>query len=155
MTTTIFNYGINCSENISTFIYSVDEERVIESLDEYNNLPIPLPSHMYIRITNEKSTVSYFWLDDNERKPFDIPEDNFWLIENIVNSAGKFIGKMIIQPDKIPNADRKPPYNSRTYFRLTNGKDYQIVYNGKTILKIEPQQCWKIDSFPNLSDDRR
>jgi hypothetical protein len=146
MTTTIFNLAQIGSQKDECFIYSVDERRVVESLDEYNNIPIPMPSHLYIRITHGLTTSS-LCLTDNERNAIDIPEDDFWVIENVVNGLGNISGRMLLQPETFSSRDRQQPYNCRTFFRLVHGKDYRIVYNGKTVLTIVPQQSWKITSI--------
>ena len=141
MTTTIFDFARTIGSKNHHFIYSVDEDQVIEFYDNYNHLPLPMPSHMYIHIEDDGLTTSSLFLTDNDRRPVDIPEEDFWVIENLINSVGNSSGRVLVEP-QYPSCH----YNNKTFFRLVNGKKYQIVYNGKKILKIEPQGCWNITS---------
>jgi hypothetical protein len=139
MSTTIFDFAPTIGTKNNHFIYSVDECQVIEYYDNYNHLPLPMPSHMYIHIVDDGLTNSSLFLRDNKRIPMDIPKDIFWVIENHKNSVGENGLRVLIEPETV-----KLLNNDKNFFKLGIGKSYQIVYNGKTILTIEPHRSWKI-----------
>ena len=128
------------------YIYSVDEERVVDPTD-ITSAPLPLPSHLYIHIEQCGRNTSYLYLTDNMRNYIDIPEDDsFWVINSVENDDGIIHTRLLIDPEKISSVDRAPPYNLRTSFRLISGKNYRVVYKCKNILNIRDQKTWKITS---------
>ena len=128
------------------FIYSVDEGEV-KTLGDFNDAPMPMPSHLYIHIQQCGQNISYLHLTDNMRNEIDIPDDDrFWVIENTESINGTIFRRILLETEIVSKVDRNQPYNLHTTFKLISGNNYRVVYNCKTILQIRAHQSWKIVS---------
>jgi len=156
MPTTIFNFlPEHQCHDYQHFIYNLDEQQVVESPNDFNKLPTPLPSKLYLHIEQQCLSYSVLYFTDEMHAFVDVPEDDFWLIENQEYTDGIIHTRILLdsekmsilnQVQKMSTLNQVQPYSLKTYFKLRGGHHYQIRYKNSPIVAIRAQQSWKIVS---------
>jgi hypothetical protein len=147
MPTTIFNFSPEHQcHDYQHFIYNLDEQIIVQCPNDFNKLPTPLPSKLYLHIVKQCLSYSVLYFTDEMHAFVDVPEDDFWLIENQEYTDGIIHTRILLDSEKMSTLNQLQPYSLKTYFKLRGGHHYQIRYKNSPIIAVRAQQYWKIVS---------
>lgn len=149
MSSTIFNFlPEHQCHDYQHFIYDLDNQQVVESPENFGKTPTPLSSKLYLNIEQQGPSYSVLYFTNEMHAFVDVPEDDFWLIENQEYIDGVIHTRILLdfEKKKMTPFDQLPPCHLKTYFKLHGGKKYQIRYKNSPIIAIRAQQSWKIVS---------
>ena len=105
----------------------MEDQTVVQGPNDFNKLPTPLPSKLYLHIEQIGPSSSILTFTDEMHALVDVPENDFWLIENQEYQDGVIHTKILLQSEKKSTIDHMYPHNNKkTYFKLYGGKNYQI-----------------------------
>ena len=99
-----------------------------------------------LHIVKANIHVSYVYFTSKD-KNIDIPSSILILAPDQKNSSILYenpVRKYIIEPEMMKPTNEYKTLHGKNFYMLSSKQPYEIRYNNKPVLSIDPQPCWSI-----------